>query len=250
MIGRVRNVRNSQSGIALVITLMITALMVVIITEIVYAVHLHQSMTGLFTSAQSAGLLAEGGVELTSAMIKESTDKKYTYINEDEPIIIPIEENFLTAKIVDEQARISVSAIIKEEEGKINNNNTKYFEFYQRLLRVLELDEGLADTAADWADIDTTPRLLGAEDHDYYMTRTYPYHSKGALFDSVGELSLVKGYNPEVMDKIRPFVTVYGDGVVNINNAPREILMALSEDMTGELADAVIEYRNATPFAI
>lgn len=59
---------------------------------------------------------------------------------------------------------------------------------------------------------------------------------------------MVKGYDPVVMDKLRPYVTVYGTGLININNAPREVLMALTEDMSGEFADAVIAYRKKTAF--
>ncbi len=236
--------REAQSGIALVITLMITALLVVVITEIVYAVHLHQSMTGLFVDAQNAGLLAEGGVELASAGIKETTEDSYTYIDEKERITIPVDENLITIGVVDERARVSVNAIIKKD-GK---EHDKFYPLYLRLLKVLELEEELASTAADWADKDEEPRTLGAEDYDYYMRRKYPYKSKGASFDHVGELSLVKGYGPDVMGKLRPFVTVYGDGLVNINNAPREVLMALTEELSGDIADAVIERRTKSPF--
>jgi general secretion pathway protein K len=239
-----KSARDPESGIALVITLMITALLVVVITEIVHGVHLHQSMTGLFIDAQSAGLLAEGSVELSSVFIKESTDDKYTYLEEQEALTLPVEENLITIKFVDEEARVSVNAIIKND----GTDNEKFFLFYLRLLEVLDLPEDLASSAADWADNNDEPRGLGAEDHDYYMHKAYPYRSKGAPFDYVGELALVKGYDQEVMDKLRPFVTVYGNGLVNINNAPREVLMALSVDMTGEIADAVIAYRKETPF--
>ena len=236
--------REAQSGIALVITLMITALLVVVITEIVYAVHLHQSMTGLFADSQNAGLLAEGGVELASAGIKEMTEENYTYLDEEKSIAVPAEENLITIGVVDERARVSVNAIIK----KNGTEHDKFYPLYVRLLEVLELEEGLASSAADWADQDEEPRTLGAEDYDYYMRRKYPYKSKGAPFDHVGELALVKGYSPEVMDKLRPFVTVYGNGQININNAPREVLMALIDNKSEDVADAVIAHRIKSPF--
>jgi general secretion pathway protein K len=50
-------------------------------------------------------------------------------------------------------------------------------------------------------------------------------------------------------------VTVYGDqppgapaAPININTAPRELLLALDERMTEALADRIIEYRTITPF--
>ena len=213
--------KNNESGMALVITLMITAMLVVVIAEIAYGVHLHQSMSAIFTDSQDAGLLAEGGVDLAGAAIKDMTEDTYTKIDEDATQAIPVGENLLSLRARDEQGRVSVKAIIFEGNGEINE---KRFAFYERLLKVLDLDPVLADAAADWIDPDSSP------------------------LDSVGELALVKGYSPEVMAKLRPFITAFSDGLININNAPKEVLMALSEDITGDMADAVIDYRKETPF--
>ncbi|MEE9542203.1 MAG: type II secretion system minor pseudopilin GspK [Thermodesulfobacteriota bacterium] len=236
--------KNSEKGMALVITLMITALLVVVITEIAYAVHVHQSMSAIFIDAQDAGLLAEGGVDLAGAAIEEMTEDTYTFIDEEETRVLPVGEKFLTLRVVDEQARVSVNAIIY----KNGQTNEKLYDIYARLINILDLDPALADIAADWMDPDDEPRSLGAEDPDYYTRSSVGYKSKGGPLDSAGELALAKGYSPEVMGKLVPNITAYGDGLININNAPRVVLMALSVDITEALADAVIAYRKKTPF--
>ena len=139
---------------------------------------------------------------------------------------------------------VSVNAIIY----KNGQTNEKLYAIYERLIKVLGLDPALVDIAADWIDPDDEPRALGAEDHDYYARARASYKSKGGPLDSAGELQLLKGYSPEVMNKLLPFITVYGAGLVNINNAPSEVLMALSDDITESLADAVIDYRKKTSF--
>jgi general secretion pathway protein K len=235
---------NNESGMALVITLMITALLVVVITEIAYAVHVHQSLSAIYEDAQDAGLLAEGGVNLGEAVIKEMTEDSYTRLDEEETHVVPLEEKIVTLRAIDEEARVSVNAIIY----KNGETNEKFYQIYARLLKILDLDPALADTLADWIDPDDEPRALGAEDNDYYAHSLGGYASKGAPLDSSGELILAKGYNRKAIGKLLPFITVYGNGLVNINNAPKEVLMALSGDITETLADEAIRYRKKTPF--
>ena len=49
------------------------------------------------------------------------------------------------------------------------------------------------------------------------------------------EILLVKGMNKEIYDKLINFVTIYGDGAVNINTASKEVLEALG------LADSLVD---------
>ena len=179
-----------------------------------------------------------------SAAIKNMTEDAYTKIQEDETRVLPIGEKFITLRIIDEQGRVPVNAIIY----KNGQTNEKLYEIYARLINILGLDPALVDIAADWIDPDDEPRSLGAEDHDYYARSGGGYNSKGGALDSVGELALARGYSPEVMGTLLPNITVYGNGLINVNNAPKEVLMALSVDITEALSDAAIDYRAKTPF--
>jgi general secretion pathway protein K len=61
---------------------------------------------------------------------------------------------------------------------------------------------------------------------------------------------------PERIEKLKPFATIYSSGKVNINTAPKEVLMALSAGQdaadAGEIdasaADQIMEYRKDNPF--
>lgn len=236
----------SKKGLALIITLLITAILVTVITEIVYAVHIHMSMTNSYKNSQQASLLAQGGIELANTGLKEMTkEKAYTIFNEHDVNKILAEGNsVLSLNAEDEQGRISLNAIVYSS-GEINS---EYYAVYLRLLKILELDAGLADALADWIDINDEPRQIGGETYDYYQRLSFPYKAKNNSLDSLEELLLIKGYTPEVYKKLAPFVTVYTDGKININTASKEALMALSDDMTEETAERVIDYRNETPF--
>lgn len=55
------------------------------------------------------------------------------------------------------------------------------------------------------------------------------------------EMLLVEGFDRELLEKCRPWITVYSGGKVNINTAPLEVLAALGMDET--LAGAIISFR-------
>jgi len=60
---------------------------------------------------------------------------------------------------------------------------------------------------------------------------------------------MIKGYGPEVFALLSPFVSAHNEnGLININTAPEEVLMALSEDMTEELAKSILDARAKGPF--
>src|SRR5438094_508213 len=60
-------------------------------------------------------------------------------------------------------------------------------------------------------------------------------------FKVLEELWLVDGMTHEVFQALQPFVTVYSDGKVNLNTAPREVLMALG--MSEGLVAKVLRFR-------
>lgn len=70
----------------------------------------------------------------------------------------------------------------------------------------------------------------------YYLSLSVPYRAANAPLSHVDELRLVKGFSPEVIASLRPFVTALPEfAAVNVNTAPRELLAAVQD---GEQATA------------
>jgi hypothetical protein len=61
-----------------------------------------------------------------------------------------------------------------------------------------------------------------------------PFHFKE-------ELLAVEGVNKDIFSQLEDFITVYGEGAVNINTAPKEVLEALGFD--SGLVKIIIDYR-------
>lgn len=241
--------RSSQKGFVLVVTLLVTAVLVAVFVEFAYSIYISTARAGNFAQSQRASLLANNGVEIAQAAIAEllkikpnlTIDKEGLYfVKKDGDAVIEV-------RAFDELGRVS-TRIVYQNTGVINE---KVFGVYSRLLKNLGIEDHvkLENTLADWIDSDGEPRVYGAEGADYYQGLSRPYMPANAYLESIDEMLMIKDYTPAIMDKIRQFVTVYSaDGLININTAPREVLMSLSDDMTGELADKLMEYRGQTPF--
>ena len=136
---------------------------------------------------------------------------------------------------------------LQDEESKINLNTADS----DVLTRILESTAGLfrreaeelAFNLVDWRDNDSFFQhpQYGAEDSDYRGQR-FSYEAKDSDFEVIEELLLVKNMNKEIFDKIKHFVTVYGNGNVNINTAPKQVLLALG--MRGYVVNNIMLFRN------
>jgi len=242
--------KNSR-GFVLVIVLVAVVLLTSLVTVFVNQVYLETGSSRNSVDTTQGSLFAEGGMTgaqrlLTTTLSTQSYSSLADYWAK--PLVFEEEQG---------QLRIS----IEEENSKLNLNtiafpNGTYNEIYHdmaiRLFKQLKLPLDPLDAIADWIDEDTTPHPGGAE-ADWYLTRKQPYRPRNKPLVTLEELKRIKGV-AELFDRISPFVTVYGDqpgtaaAPININTAPRELLLALDERMSETLADRIIERRKTTPF--
>jgi len=246
-----------ERGFALVVTLIITALLVALLVEFVNEVYVDTSHSKNFVASQQAEILAEsgiaGGIKLLQFSGSLRKGGEYTSLLD------------LWAKPFTHETEVGrVLISIEEESGKLDLNSVVsqtgvpsefHKDIFLRLLTNLKLSPELYEALADWLDSDATPRPNGAE-NNYYLSLKPPYQAHNNRFDTLEELALVRGFTPEVLARLRPYVTVYGSGLetgaqtalININTAPKELLAALDDRlMRGDLADQILEYRKSKP---
>lgn len=248
--------RPDEAGIALVVTLLALVLVMALVWEIFHT-GTRAAQSGAYgRDSIRAALLAEAGVQAARVILREDAkDNDFDSLNDAWALAQPPYElggGAITLAIEDEERKINVNNLIMPQGKAPNDQNVAVF---RRLLEVLAIDPSVADAVLDWLDNDESPRVGGAES-SYYLSLPHPYKSKNDLFDTVDELRLVRGMTPEVFEKLRPCVTVHSNGRVNINSAPKAVLMALSagqgETSMGEIdektADALIASRQDKPF--
>lgn len=88
----------------------------------------------------------------------------------------------------------------------------------------------LAARIIDFRDADDDVQEGGAE-REEYRTAGLPHGPKNAPFELVGELDQVLGLSPDLLDRLRPFVTVHSyRNVVDLNAAPEPLRALLDPD--------------------
>lgn len=248
--------RENEKGIALLVTLLILVLIVALAHE-VFRIGAQSAQTGAYgRDSIRCILLAEAGTGAARIALREDArDNQNDTLDEfwsRAALPITLGDGEVLVTIEDEERKINLNRIMLPNGNAPDDQRLAVF---QRLLDTLGIDRAVADAVVDWLDNDENPRVGGAES-SYYLGLPQPYKAKNDLFDTIGELRLVRGVTAEVFEKLLPFVTVSSSGLVNINTAPKEVLMSLSAGtdlaeggaIDSKTADDIIAYRKDHPF--
>lgn len=183
-----------------------------------------------------------------TAVVEESPDKE----NPDSGVV--------RVEIIPETARWNINQLNSSAQTGI-----PYDLVWETILTAAgvpqEYFEELIDSWNDWVDADSLPAgRYGAED-EHYRTLDPPYTARNGPIDTVDELRLVKGFSDAILDGgvlnpeekrtelqvvvrgIKDLFTTYGNsGKINVNAAPKEILMLIPE-VDEITAGAIVEER-------
>ncbi|HTZ40427.1 MAG TPA: type II secretion system minor pseudopilin GspK [Syntrophales bacterium] len=152
--------------------------------------------------------------------------------------------------------------LIEDETGKININKLVQGNAFNNTVRGIltrllsqprfKLEnsevESLVFAIKDWIDTDSEVTGSGAE-NAYYQGLGKPYTARNGPMESIDELLLVRGvtrelfYGTEDRPGLARFLTVYGEGQINLNTAPKEVLQALAPAITEDMASRMDDYR-------
>jgi general secretion pathway protein K len=171
---------------------------------------------------------------------------------------IPFGDGVITVSIDDEKSRFNLQYLITSNELADKRRSV----MLGRMFEVLSIESNLVDGIVDWQDGDEEEQPYGAE-FSYYLLNSPPYEPRNERILTTGELLVIKGFDRDIFflpptsrspiarEELRPldqYVTVYGDGKININTADMPVLMSLSEDMDEFIAEDIIEYREENHF--
>lgn len=246
----------SRAGIALLLTLMTLVLVVALVFEI-FRIGTRSAQSAAFSrDSIRAALLSEAGVQAAVIALREDGgDNDYDTLDEiwsRQAPPIDLGPGLVVVSIVDEERKLNLNDLI----GANGKAETKQFDVFRRLLEILSIDPTVADAVFDWLDSDESTRSGGAES-GYYQSLKNPYKAKNDLFDTIDELRLVRGVTSDIYMKLEPFVTASAPGaLINVNTAPKELLMSLSvgDDarnagvIDGAMAERIIAFRKDSPF--
>ena len=244
---RTKRRKHAEHGIALLMVLWILTILMLIVFSFSYMARTETYATMSFKGGIEKKFLAEAGIErgimelFYRQFYRSQTidiEGREIWKTDDTPYQGQIGDGLYTVRITDESAKVDINTV---SEVVLKNL------FLNLGVQAEEVDT-IVDSIMDWKDPDDLHRLHGAES-DYYMSLPNPYKARDANFETLEELLLVKGMTPEILYGTNEkkgaidFLTLHSsNGEININSAPKEVLMSIP-GITPELADAIIERR-------
>ncbi len=224
--------RRSQRGVALVIVIWVSILLMVIASTFILERRTEAMVVRNSVSLARAEAAADAGVQRGIFEM---------YRNDNPP------ERWKRDGTMQEWSfeGIPVRVELRDESAKIDINTAA-----DPLLRGLLLTSGFNDEEAtkvldailDWRDPDSLKRPNGAEEADY-RAAGLTYKPANAPFQAIEELQLVLGMRPDVYRRMAPSITVFSrQPGVNPQLASRVVLMAIP-GLNAEIVDPYIERR-------
>ena len=235
-----------QRGVALVTALLIVAIIVTVASLLALGQQVWLRQTQNLVDLSQAEMYQRGAFEFAALLLKEDLKKIPSGELKKEctdQIPLPVDGGGVVITICDAQARFSLNNITDTVEKGA----------YVRLLTANDIDPtlslALSESLLDWIDDNSTTQPGGgAEDLDY-MNLDPPRRAANRPLTSVDELRMIKGYDENILKKLRNSVVALPGGVsgspkypINVNTASRDVLMSLL-NISSQQAEQVISAR-------
>ena len=258
--------KKNQQGVALLTALLISALVTVAAVAMASRQQLDVRRTGNMLEADQAYMYALAAEALAIQVL--NVDRGLNQIdtlddiwNEELPPTI-IEGGMISGSIDDLQGRFNLNNLIDVTPG--NNKGKPDIEQTKMLQRVfaqvslakedVQLSPFMANRITDWIDPDLNSLADGAEDSNY-LSLELPYRAANRLMTSPSELAAVAGLSLADVAALQPYVATLPQAAtatsatqVNVNTAPKMVLMSLDQNITAQIAEDLVVFRTATPF--
>jgi general secretion pathway protein K len=242
--------RRSESGVVLVIVLLMIAIIVTVTVELVRTSRSQYYEATNMRDQIRTMYVAKSGFYRAQTVLAEDTNNydglfekwaKSDVISAQSAALF--EDGYFTAQVEDESGKIPVNKLVSG-----SNFNQAVKDALSRLLARPEykLDQhqiaDLLNAIKDYIDTDT--EATGAE-----KGTAEPAGYKNGPLESLEELLAIKGisenlfYGSKENPGIAKYLTVYGDGMININTAPAPVLKALAPDISDDAVSKMEAFR-------
>ena len=231
----VKQLRKSERGVALLAVLLGIALMTLIVVDFALTSGLGFVSAANQANELRASYLARSAVNIGLALLAadaRADTKTPTPIDALTDVWavpfppMPLEGGTVSLSIVDEGRKINLNAMVQNGQP-----NLPAIQKVQRLFTILDVSPDLVQGIVDWI----TPNNgtgLGGGIGDYYAGLKPPYQPRYGAMPTIGDLSMVQGFNEAIFNRVSPFLTVMPETAVNANTASPQVLAALEPELT------------------
>ena len=249
---------HAQRGAAVILALLTVALVAGLAAASVgdLGVAMDQ-VTGRHDQAQ-ARQLARGAVDWArNVLAEDARSSTVDHLGEAWATKVPptpVEEGEVSGELQELSGRLNLNNLVRAD-GSSGSTSADIVEVeqFQRLLGLLGTGQSEASSLTtallDWLDSDDTPRLPGGAESTWYGAQTPPRRAANAPLVAVSELLQVRGFTPQLVARLTPFVATLPVGsTVNVNTAPAEVLAAVVPDLSLDAARVLVVQRSRAWF--
>jgi general secretion pathway protein K len=226
---------SAERGTVLVLVLLIVALVAGLSVKFAAQYQLGLARAETRWHGAQARAFLEGTEEVAKLMFRVADiDPSSDYLGEDWGNEVPIQDEGVNgfAKLTDATSQFNLNDLATPIDlTKPDGTPERYSEPQRRFIRLLQtfpdlpLDQNQAESllagVVDWIDADEAESGSGGAESNFYQGMEEPYRAANALFKSIDELRLVRGFNesPILVTLLQPFITVMpvADAGLNIN---------------------------------
>lgn len=244
--------KTDERGIALLLSLLALALLTAIVLEFDAEARREYREAAAFRDHVKSGTLTRAAVQAASAALQQDflRDKRSgeRFDGPTDLWALPIKnyaigDGLLSAQIQDERGKLNLNDLVASAGDPIQSKTR--IDRIRRLFELLQINPDLVDALIDWLDQDDNPRPTGAESLHYQSLRP-AYRAANGPLQAINDLRLIKGFTPDIIDRLARYVTVYpieGGAPVNINTAEPAVIQALDPDITPTMASEIVQGR-------
>ncbi|HEX5646786.1 MAG TPA: type II secretion system minor pseudopilin GspK [Nitrospira sp.] len=244
--------KDDERGVALILALFVVTLLVALILEFDAEARREYREAAAFRDNFKASMLTRAAVQAARAVLQQDflrdkqTGEKFDALTDLWAMPIKnyaIGDGLLSAQIADERGKLNLNDLRAAANDQIKLKTTT--ERVRRLFQLLQLNPDLVDTLIDWTDQDDNPTPAGAESA-YYQSQRPAYRAANERLQSLADLRLVKGFTPDIIDRLSRYVTVYpldGSAPININTADVLVIQSLDAGITPTMASEIAQGR-------
>lgn len=226
--------QSAERGTVLVLVLLIVALVAGLSVKFAAQYQLGLARAETRWHGAQARAFLEGTEEVAKLMFPEGDIDAPDYLGEPWGSEVPIEDEGVSgfARMTDATTQLNLNDLARPIDlTKPEGTPERYSESQRRFIRLLQtfpdlpLDQNQAEMllagVVDWVDSDDAESGSGGAESNFYQGMKEPYRAANALFKSVDELRLVRGFNesPILVTLLQPFITALpvADAGLNIN---------------------------------
>jgi general secretion pathway protein K len=254
-------IKKSQQGIAIITALLIVALAATTASYLLWQQSLWTRQLENLTARSKANAVAHAAAQLARGQLNQFYGTKPFYLLLGKPVPLPAEGLSLVGTLFDEQAKFNVNNMLTGMTAPTGTPTPPPTgaptpppnpiaptpqlasqNIFKNLLVNLKLPPVLLTSLLAW--IDNTNQQ---QDDLTYLSLDPPYRSAHRFMVDINELYRVQGFTPEIVEKLRPFITALPPATaININTAPAQLLEAAG--VPAAVVATIVKVRDKDPF--